>query len=98
MLLITGIVIGWWLILVVAVGTDAEKRGKTQWWTFATLLFGLFAVILYLIYRDNVEYDTYRCDNCKSIYYSAKGADRHEKISGHVVKIVPKPESEIHGK
>lgn len=79
----------WWFFLAIFVLEDAQKRGRTQLWGFATLVFGIFALFPYLLSREGTQEvnPTLRCTDCNWIYYKQKRANRHEHNTGHTVEV-----------
>ena len=76
-----------WLIIAIAVTDDAARRGNSALWGIATILFGIFAALLYLLYRNDETVPMYRCEGCKSIYFKDKRIERHERNTGHNVEL-----------
>ncbi|UIO99652.1 hypothetical protein Hbl1158_14155 [Halobaculum sp. CBA1158] len=83
-----GVVALGWLVITVAITDDAARRGNSWLWGLATLVFGVFAALLYLLYRNDERVPMYRCRECKSIFYRPVGIDRHERNTGHDVEQV----------
>lgn len=84
-------VVGWvtlgWVALTVAVLQDAIEHGHSGWWGVATLVFGVFAALLYLINRDTEKIPVHRCGVCNWVFYSESKLAGHEENTGHSVKL-----------
>lgn len=72
-----------WFGLSILVLQDAIDRGDSRLWGFATLAFGVFGAIGYLLYRSPDTVGTYRCASCNWVFRDESAVSRHAANAGH---------------